>query len=102
MSRNKKIAILTLAILAITIVWATAAGLVEQKGVLAGRVSAGGLVTPGAMVHEGDVLVSVDTITGSSPTLRATTDGRVSEVLVKPGDNIHSGDVLVMIEPARK
>jgi biotin carboxyl carrier protein len=102
MFRNKKTAILTLAILVMMIAWVTAAGVVEQKGVLAGQVSAGGLVTPGTMVHEGDVLVCVDTITGPSPALRATTDGKVSEVLVKPGDSIHSGDVLVRVEPARK
>lgn len=102
MFRNKKIAFLTLAVLLITIAWATAAGSVQQKGVLSGRVLEAGLVTPGSTVREGDVLVLVDTITGPLPAVRATVDGKVSDVLVKPGDTIKTGDVLVRIEPARK
>jgi biotin carboxyl carrier protein len=102
MFRDKKIVILTLVVLVLMVAWVTAAGAVEQKGVLAGRVLAQGLVTPGTIVHEGDVLVFVDTITGPSPAVRATTDGRVNDILVKPGDSIKTGDVLARIEPARK
>jgi biotin carboxyl carrier protein len=92
-------AILTL----IAVAWAMASGaLVDQKGVLSGRVLAQGLAVPGADVCEGAVLVVVDTITGPAPAVRATVDGKVKEVLVKPGDIIRTGDVLVRIEPARK
>ncbi|MBP2639151.1 MAG: hypothetical protein H6Q66_102 [Firmicutes bacterium] len=103
MFRNKKIIWLTLAIMMVTIAWTAAAGAaVDQKGVLNGKVLATCLVTPGTVVHEGDVLVCVDTITGPAPAVRANVDGTVVEVLVKPGDMIKTGDVLARIEPKRK
>lgn len=103
MFRSKKILWLTLAIMMITIAWTAAAGAaVDQKGVLSGKVLATCLVTPGTAVHEGDVLVCVDTITGPAPAVRANVDGTVIEVLVKPGDMIKTGDVLARIEPKHK
>ncbi len=103
MFRNRKIIWLTAAMMVIMIVGAVAAGaLVEQRGVLNGKVLATCLVTPGTMVHEGDVLVCVDTIAGPAPAARATVDGKVVEVLVKPGDMVKTGDVLARIEPTHK
>jgi biotin carboxyl carrier protein len=102
MQRNRVI-VLTLVIIIGLVAWAGAANAaVDQKGVLTGKVLAEGLVTPGASVREGDVLVYVSTITGSAPAVRATCDGQVVELLVKPGDSVRTGDVLVRIEPARK
>jgi Pyruvate carboxylase len=76
--------------------------LVDQKGVLGGRVLAEGLAFPGADVREGDVLVRIDGLTGPAIAVRANIDGKVREVLVRPGDTIRTGDVLVRIEPVRK
>jgi biotin carboxyl carrier protein len=82
--------------------WAVSAGsLVDQRGVLSGKVLADNLVSVGAAVREGDVLVRVGTLTGAAPAVRANTDGIVREVLVAPGKIINSGEVLVRIE-ARK
>jgi biotin carboxyl carrier protein len=87
----------------VLVAWAAAANAsVEQKTVLSGKVLSNDLVTPGNVVKEGDILVVVDSITGPIPAVRATTNGKVSEVLIKPGDNVQTGDVLVKIEPSRK
>lgn len=100
MLNQRKIVWLTLVMMLAAIAWAAASGaLVDQRGVLNGKVLASCLVTPGTMVHEGDVLVCVDTITGPAPAVRANVDGKVVEVLVKPGDMIKTGDVLARIEP---
>ena len=103
MFRPKTIALLAVVLAIVAATWVAASGtLVDQKGVLAGRVLSEGLVSTGADVREGDVLVVVDSLTGAAPAVRANTDGKVREVLVKPGDSINSGDVLVRIEPVRK
>lgn len=103
MFRPKSIVIMTVVLALVAVAWAMASGaLVDQQGVLSGRVLADGLVAPGAAVREGDVLVVVEGLTGPAPAVRANIDGKVKEVLVKPGDTIRSGDVLVRIEPARK
>lgn len=103
MLRSKNVIILALVIVMGVAAWAVASGtLVDQKGVLAGRVSAEGLASPGQVVHEGTVLVVVESIAGPAPAVRANVDGTVKEVLVKPGDMIRSGDVLVRIEASRK
>jgi len=103
MLRSKNVIVLALIIVMAVVAWAVAAGsLVDQKGVLAGRVSAERLTAAGQVVHEGDVLVVVDSIAGPAPAVRANVDGTVREVLVKPGDMIRSGDVLVRIEASRK
>lgn len=100
--QRKRILVLTLMVLIGVVAWAAAANAaVDQKGVLSGKVLADGLVAPGALIREGDVLVYVESLTGAAPAVRATCDGRVVEVLVKPGDTIRTGDVLVRIEAAR-
>lgn len=100
--QRKRILVLTLMILIGVVAWAAAANAaVDQKGVLSGKVLADGLVAPGALIREGDVLVYVGSLTGAAPAVRATCDGRVVEVLVKPGDVIRTGDVLVRIETTR-
>lgn len=103
MHRPKSIIILALVLVLAAVAWAMASGaLIDQKSVLSGRVLAENLTAPGSAVHEGDILVVVDTITGPAPAVRANTDGRVKEVLIKPGDVIRTGDVAVRIEPSRK
>ncbi len=103
MFRPKSVVVLTAVIVLAAVAWAMASGqLVDQKGVLSGRVLAEGLVAPGASVREGDVLVKVEGLAGPAIAVRANVDGKVREVLVKPGDMIRTGDVSVRIEPARK
>lgn len=103
MFRTKSIIVLASLLVLVAVAWATASGsLVDQKGVLSGRVLADRLAVSGSDVREGAVLVVVDSLTGPAPAVRANIDGKVKEVLVKPGDMINSGDVLVRIEPARK
>ncbi|MDT8903774.1 biotin/lipoyl-binding protein [Anaeroselena agilis] len=102
MFRPKSVAALTVVLVLAVAAWAMAAGpLVDQKGVLSGRVLADGLAVPGAGVREGDVLVRVEGLAGPAIAVRANIDGKVKEVLVKPGDTIRTGDVLVRIEPRK-
>lgn len=103
MMHRKHILILTVILLLAVSAWALAANsLIDQRGVLTGKVAAQGLTFPGAILKEGEVLVYVDTITGPVPAARATVDCRVREVLVRPGDAIQSGDVLVRVEALGK
>jgi len=96
------VAVVGLLVIGILSVNAAQAGDVEQKAVMAGTVAAQGLVASGATVREGDVLVCVESITGVTPTARATVDGVVTAVLVKPGDRVKTGDVVAKIEATRK
>lgn len=98
---KKRILVLTVLVVFAAIAWVAAANTVDQKSVLAGRVLANGLTAAGAQVREGDILVNVESITGSAPAARANCDGRIAEVLVKPGDSVRTGDVLVRIVPVR-
>ena len=75
-----------------------AAGLVDHKAVLSGRVSAQELASAGQAVCEGDVLVRVETVAGAQPAVRAAVNGVVREVLVRPGDTIQAGKVVVRVE----
>ena len=103
MTLHKKRIVLFVGVLLIAMVWAVSAGnLVDQRGVLAGRVVAQDLVAPGTAVKEGRVLVRVESITGPAPAVRATLDGIVREVLVRPGDMVRTGDVLIRIEPTAR
>jgi biotin carboxyl carrier protein len=102
MLRHYKIMLMIVVLMLALGTWVMAAGSVDQKAVLSGQVSAGALVAPGASVHEGDILVQVETLAGAVPAVRATLDGKVIEVLVKPGDSIRSGEVVVRVEPVRK
>jgi biotin carboxyl carrier protein len=75
-----------------------AAGLVDHKAVLSGRVSGQDLTNAGQDVREGDVLVRVETVAGAQPAVRAAVNGVVREVLVRPGDTIQAGKVVVRVE----
>ena len=99
---KKTMVVAVVAILAISAWVASAGNLVDQQGVLAGRVVAQNLTTVGAMVREGTVLVRVESITGAAVAARATRDGVIREVLVKPGDMIKAGQVVARIEPTVK
>ena len=99
MLHKKRITVAVVALLLIAgSLLATASNIVDQKATLSGPVSASGLVTPGTVVHEGDILVRVGTLTGAVPASRATTNGVVKEVLVTPGSKITVGDTVVRIE----
>ena len=75
-----------------------AAGVVDHKAVLSGRVSGQDLASAGQDVREGDVLVRVETVAGAQPAVRAAVNGVVREVLVRPGDTIQAGIVVVRVE----
>ncbi len=75
-----------------------AAGLVDHKAVLSGRVSGQDLASTGQDVREGDVLVRVETVAGAQPAVRAAVNGVVRDVLVRPGDTIQAGKVVVRVE----
>lgn len=67
-----------------------------QQAVIGGRVvSAVSAHTP---VKEGDVLVSVDSLVGAVPAVRADSDGVVKEVRVAAGDTIAKQEVVVILE----
>ena len=99
---KKTMVFAVVAILAVSVWVASAGNLVDQHGVLAGRVVAQNLTTVGVMVREGTVLVRVESITGAAVAARATRDGIVREVLVKPGDIVRVGQVIARIEPSVK
>ena len=100
---HKKIIVLGVVVFFAVMVWgASAANLLDQRGVLSGRVVPQELVAPGTVVKEGRVLVRVESITGPAPAVRATLDGVVREVLVRPGDVVRAGDVLARIEPGAR
>lgn len=98
---NKKI-IITAAVVVLLIassLMATANAAVDQIGVLSGKVIS--VVALGTPVHEGDILVKVETLTGPVTAARATATGTVAEVLVKPGDTIKIGDVVARIREGK-
>ena len=100
---HKKTILLGVAVLLAATIWVAAAeNLIDQNGVLAGRVVAKNLTTVGASVKEGTVLMCVESITGAAVASRATRDGVVREVLVKPGDMVQVGQVIARIEPVAK
>lgn len=100
---HKKMILLgVVCILALSVWVASAVNLIDQQSVLAGRVAPQNLVSVGAPVKEGTILVRVESITGAAVAARATRDGVVHEVLVKPGDLIKVGQVVARIEPAVK
>ncbi|MBP2665053.1 MAG: hypothetical protein H6Q76_33 [Firmicutes bacterium] len=100
---HKKTILLSVAVLLVATIWVASAGnLIDQNGVLAGRVVSQNLVTVGTSVKEGAILARVESITGPAVAARATRDGVVREVLVKSGDVIRAGQVIARIEPAIK
>jgi len=103
MVHKKTIIAITVLLVIGVVAWSLAAGqTADQRGVLSGNVLSNGLVAAGAMAHEGDILVYVETITGPAVAVRATVDGVVREVLVRPGDKVKTGDILVRIEPVKR
>ena len=103
MTHKKSIVVITLLLVVSAVAWSLAAGqMVDQRGVLSGRVLSNGLIAPGAMAREGDILVYIETLTGPAVAVRANIDGVVREVLVVPGDKVRSGDTLVRIEPFKR
>ena len=78
---------------------ALAAGAVPQTSSLTGVVVADGLVSPGEMVSEGQVLVKVNTIAGMAAAVRANCNGKVVSVSVSPGSSIKAGQVAVHVQP---
>ena len=100
---HKKSILLGVALLLSATIWVASAGnLIDQNGVLAGRVVAKELTTVGTVVKEGAVLARVESITGPAVAARSSRDGVVREVLVKPGEQIRVGQVIARIEPVTK
>lgn len=77
---------------------AMAGGIADQRSALNGTVLADQLAVVGQAVREGDVLVKVQTISGSSVAARASSDGTVRQVLVRPGERVSAGQVVVQLE----
>ena len=69
---------------------------VAQQAVLNGKVVS--TVSVNTPVKEGDVLVSVDSLVGAMPAVRAGSDGVVKEVRVVVGDTITKQEVVVILE----
>ncbi|MBP7247584.1 MAG: biotin/lipoyl-binding protein [Negativicutes bacterium] len=98
--KNFRIKVASLfAILALSITMVVfAAGVIDHSAVLNGKVAAQGLVKVNDTVQEGQVLVSVETLTGVAPTSRAKVTGVVTEVLVTPGQSVKTGQIVVKVE----
>ena len=98
--KNFRIKVASLfAILALSITMVVfAAGVIDHSAVLIGKVAAQGLVKVNDTVQEGQVLVSVETLTGVAPTSRAKVTGVVTEVLVTPGQSVKTGQIVVKVE----
>ena len=98
--KNFRIKVASLfAILALSITMVVfAAGVIDHSAVLNGKVAAQGLVKVNDTVQEGQVLVSVETLTGVAPTSRAKVSGVVTEVLVTPGQSVKTGQIVVKVE----
>lgn len=74
------------------------AAVTDQQAMVSGEVVSEGLVAEGAQVQQGDVLVKVKSLAGGSiAACRATTSGRVAQVLVKPGDKITAQQVVAKL-----
>ena len=98
--KNFRIKVASLfAILALSITMVVfAAGVIDHSAVLNGKVAAQGLVKVNDTVQEGQVLLSVETLTGVAPTSRAKVTGVVTEVLVTPGQSVKTGQIVVKVE----
>ena len=100
LKRNKAI-LLTVLFLVTFSLFAYAETIIPQTSTLNGTVAAQGLIRSGALVKEGQVLLYVNSVVGTSPAVRANSDGTVVEVLVKPGDTIKSGQVVVKLKSTK-
>lgn len=88
--------LLTMALGMAGAVYTQAAQLVPQKSVLSGTVVS--VVAPGTSVKEGDVLLTVNSLAGPVPAVRASGDGIVKEIRAAEGQSVSKQDVLVVIE----
>lgn len=95
MRKIYKIGIISIALALLGSV-AYAAQFVAQKSVLSGVVTS--VVQKGNHVKEGDVLVTVDSLAGPIPAVRATGDGVVNDVKVQEGTEIQQGDIAVILD----
>ena len=101
MLKKKRLILLFIAALLIVSAVAYAAAPVNQVSSLSGKVSAQNIVSKGQTVKEGQVLIMIESITGTAPAARANTDGVVTALMVKPGDMVKSGQVVAQITPAK-
>ena len=95
----KNIFVLSLVMIFAFASFAFAAGAIAQTSSLAGTVVAEGLVAPGTMVSEGQILVKVKTIAGTAAAARANCSGKVVSVSVSPGSSIVAGQVVANVQP---
>ncbi len=95
----KNIFVISLVMILAFASFAFAAGAIAQTSSLAGTVVAEGLVAPGTMVSEGQVLVKVKTIAGTAAAARANCSGKVVSVSVSPGSSIVAGQVVANVQP---
>ena len=99
---KKLIVILTIAALGIfTLAAVGCAAVTDQRAAVSGIVVANGLAQEGTQVKQGDILVKVKSIAGGIAAARATTAGKVSQVLVKPGDKIEAQQVVAKVSESR-
>lgn len=86
------------AVLAITLVNISAvlAADVSYTSVLSGNVVS---VSPaGTPVKAGDVLMTVQSLAGPMPAVRADVEGTVKDVFVHPGTQVQQGTVVLIVE----
>lgn len=76
-------------------VFTASAANVNQESVLTGKVVS--TIAVGSVVKQGDVLVSIQSLTGPMPAARATVDGVVSSVAVHEGDQIKQAQVVAVV-----
>ena len=95
--KKKTIVILAVVFVITSLGLAYAAASRAQTSSLSGQVVS--VVSTGAKVSEGSVLVTVKTLAGSSPAARSNCNGTVVSVSVSPGSNISAGQVVAQVQP---
>ena len=96
MKLNKKAGILSMLIFAGAACPAVFAEPVPQSSVLSGVVTS--VVEENAVVKEGQVIVTVDSLVGPVPAARADADGVVQKVLVVKGQRIDKQQAVAVID----
>ncbi len=86
------------AVLAITFanISAVLAADISYTSVLSGNVVS--VSSAGTPVQAGDVLMTVQSLAGPMPAVRADAEGTVKEVLVHPGTQVQQGAVVLIVE----
>lgn len=92
----KAAAAAAVSILCLAAVLPADAAVLAQQSVLSGEVVS--VAAQGTAVKEGQVLVTVKSLAGTVPAVRATADGVVKAVQTAPGQTVKQGDVLVTLE----